>query len=122
MRYPKKMTQVKIHDFIQEIYQTKVESDLKNVEGRAPRRTLEQHIHEVFKTKFGLKNIIFETFYSFLYSLKLYAPKDTRSMVFLKILRNEVEEEFRFAVKSVSSTLKELLKVKKIPNFSRCSL
>lgn len=53
--YPKKMTSVQIHELISEIYETKVKSDIKNLETKMPRRTIEQHCHELFKTKFGLK-------------------------------------------------------------------
>lgn len=52
---PKKMTSVQIHDLISELYETKVKSDIKNLETKMPRRTMEQHCHELFKTKFGLK-------------------------------------------------------------------
>lgn len=52
---PKKMTSVQLRDIITEIYESKVKSDLKNLDARSPRKTMEQHVHDMFKTKFGLK-------------------------------------------------------------------
>lgn len=49
--------------------------------------------------------------YSFIYSLKYYSVSDIKCLIFLKVFRNECEEEFRFALKSINNVLKELLKV-----------
>lgn len=38
---PKKMTSVTLHDLITELYESKVKSDLKNLDARAPRKTME---------------------------------------------------------------------------------
>lgn len=118
---PRLLTGVQVQDMIAELYHSKIDSDVKAIKFRQPRRTLEQHVFEMFRTKFGLKvshffyikNIVFESLYGFLYSLHYYAKSDVSSRIFLLVLKNELEEEFRFALRAVSSTLKELLKVKK---------
>jgi hypothetical protein len=116
---PRRMTFVQLNDLISELASTKVEIDIKNLESRMPKRTMETHLHEIFKTKFGLRNMIVESLASFLHTLHYYASFDTRSRAFLAILRNECEEEFLHVIETVEKTLLVLLKVD--PPSSRCS-
>lgn len=108
---PRKMTFVQLNDLINELASTKLEIDVKHLETRLPKRTMEGHLHEVFKTKFGLRNMIVENLTSFLYTLKYYASYDTRAKTFLAILRNECEEEFLQVIETVEKSLLLLLRV-----------
>lgn len=108
---PRKMTFIQLNDLISELAATKTEVDIKNLESRMPKRTMEAHLHEIFKTKFGLRNMIVENLASFLHTLHYYANYDTRARAFLAILRNECEEEFLYVIDTVEKTLLVLLKV-----------
>lgn len=68
-------------------------------------------MQDILKTKFGLKPLIFESMFSLLMSLKYYQDKDNDIAVFLYILRNECDEEFRFSQNQIRKTLKELLRI-----------
>ena len=108
---PKKMSFIHMNEMIDELVQSKSKTDVKNLDSHLPRRTMEAHLHEVFKTKFGIKKLISENLISFLYTLKVYSSSDTRPKVFLSILRNETEEEFFQAINTIESSLCDLLKV-----------
>lgn len=108
---PRKMSSVQMNDLILELLESKVKTDVKNIESLLPKKTMEFHMQDIFKNKFGLKHIVTETMSSFLFSLKHFAPTHSRASVFLSILKNECEEEFFYAVKSVESSLVCLLKV-----------
>jgi hypothetical protein len=108
---PRKMSSVQMNDLILELLESKVKTDIKNIESLLPKKTMEFHMQDIFKNKFGLKNIVTETMSSFLFSLKHFAPTHSRASVFLSILKNECEEEFFYAVKSIESSLVCLLKV-----------
>lgn len=108
---PRRMTFIQLNDLINELSSTKIEIDIKNLESRMPKRTMEAHLHEIFKTKFGLRNMIVENLSSFLHTLHYYASYDTKSRAFLAILRNECEEEFLHVIENVEKTLLILLKV-----------
>jgi hypothetical protein len=108
---PRRMTFLQLNDLINELSSTKIEIDIKNLESRMPKRTMESHLHEIFKTKFGLRNMIVENLTSFLHTLHYYASYDTKSRAFLAIVRNECEEEFLHVIENVEKTLLVLLKV-----------
>ena len=109
---PKRMTFIHMNDLINELVESKMQIDVKNIETKLPKRTMEAHLHEVFKTKFGLKNLICENLASFIHTMRYYAPYNTRCRVFLSALRNECEEEFFHAINSIETTLVVLLKVR----------
>lgn len=108
---PRRMTFLQLNDLISELSSTKLEVDIKNIETRMPKRTMEAHLHEIFKTKFGLRNMIMENLTSFLFTLKYYSAFDTRAKAFLAIVRNECEEEFLQVIETIERSLLSLLKV-----------
>ena len=108
---PKRLTFQQLNELMDELHETKLSSDTKNLETRMPRRTMEAHLHEVFKNKFGLKNIVGENLLAFLHTLRHYSVYDTRARTFLAIVRNECEEEFLLAIRAVETTLVVLLKM-----------
>lgn len=105
------MTLSQLRDQLKEIYSQKLKVDQKCLVSKKPRKTLEQHLQDILKTKFGLKSQIFESMFSLLMSLKYYQEKDNDIAVFQYILRNECDEEFRFSQNQVRKTLKELLRI-----------
>ena len=105
------MTLSQLRDLIKEIYSKKLTIDQKCLVSKKPWKTYEQHVQDTLKSKFGLKSLIFESMFSLLMSLKYYQEKDNDIAVFLYILRNECDEEFRFSQNQIWKTLKELLRI-----------
>ena len=67
---PRNMSFSGMSELLAELVETKAKADIKNLQTRTPKRTMEAHLHEVFKTKFGLKKLITENLLSFIHTLK----------------------------------------------------
>lgn len=107
----KSLTLRQLKDLIEEIYASKQKFDEKCAESRLPRETMEQHLYTYLNQKYGLKNIILDYASSIVQGIKRYSTEDNDVAVFGKILRNEIDEEFRFVQKQLKDTVAELLKV-----------
>jgi hypothetical protein len=79
---------------------------------------MEQHLYTFLNQKFGVKNIIVETTSSIINSTKKYLSEDNDVLIFSKILKNEIDEEFRFVQKQLKDTVGELLKINLKTKFS----
>ena len=71
--------------------------------------TMEQHVFRTYEHKYGLRNIAVEHTATFLRSLLHYSITDNTILVFLKIFRNELEEDFRFIQSELFTSIKDLL-------------
>ena len=107
----KVLTQRQLRDTIEEIYVSKSKYDIKCAETHLPRETMEQHMYTHLNQKYGLKHIILEWATAIIQGIKKYSPEDNDVAVFGKILRNEVDEEFRFVQRQLKETVHELLRV-----------
>ena len=96
-------------DIINEIYASKVQYDKKCLENKLPRETMEQHMYTYLNNKYGLKKLIIEWASSIINAIKLYSKEDSDIKLFGFIMRNEQEEESRFILSKLRSTISELL-------------
>lgn len=96
---------------IKEIYQSKIDYDKKCIECHLPRETMEQHMYNFFNKKYGLKNLVMEWASSMIQGVKQYSTEDSEVCLFGKILRNEQEEESRFVLQKLKTTIDELLEL-----------
>ena len=96
---------------IKEIYQSKIDYDKKCIEFHLPRETMEQHMYNFFNKKYGLKNLVIEWASSMILGVKQYSTEDSEVCLFGKILRNEQEEESRFVLQKLKTTIDELLEL-----------
>lgn len=103
------LTKKNMHDLIESIYESKSNYDKKCIEIRMPRETMEQHMYTFLNQKFGLKNLIVEWATSIINGIKMYANEDSDICLFGKILRNEIEEDFRTIFKKLKSSIFDLL-------------
>lgn len=108
---PKKMTFLQVDELVNELIETKLQSDVNHLSNRLPKKTMEGHLNEVFMNKFGVRKVVLENIQSFIYHLKYYAYRNSKFKTFSHIMRNECEEEFMQAHRSVEKTLAFLLKV-----------
>ncbi|KAG2393970.1 hypothetical protein C9374_003734 [Naegleria lovaniensis] len=107
----KSLTLRQLKDTIEEIYASKQKFDEKCSENKLPRETMEQYLYTFLNQKYGLKNLILEYASSIIQGVKRYSHEDNDVAVFGKIIRNEIDEEFRFVQKQLKETVSELLKV-----------
>ena len=98
-----------LKDFINELYISKTNYDMKCLELKLPRETLEEHMYTFLNKKYGLKNLIIDWARSVINGIKYYSKKDSQVLLFGKIMRNEQEEEARFIIQKVSESIEELL-------------
>lgn len=107
------LTLKQLKDFIEALYVSKAKHDAKCAECGLPRETVEQHLYTHLGTKFGtFKSIIIEHAGAVIRSANRYAAAnvDNDVVVFVKLLRNDVDEEFRAVQAAVKSTAVELLR------------
>merc|ERR1719181_646466 len=107
----RELTQKQLQDFITELYASKVKYDAKCREAKLPRETMEQHLYTYLNQKYGLKSLIIEWASAVMAAVKKFADEDNDVAVFGKILRNEIDEEFRIVQKQLKDTVMELLRV-----------
>jgi len=59
------------------------------------KETMEQFMYTYFNQKYGLKNLIIEHIVSLLNSMKVYENEDHDIKLFLAVLKNQCDEDFR---------------------------
>lgn len=103
------LTRKMLIDIIEEIYNSKTLYDKKCTDNRMPKETMEQHMYTYLNYKYGLKNLIIEWAVSIINAIKTFSLEDSEIFLFGKILKNEIEEEFRFTFEKLRNTVYELL-------------
>ena len=98
-----------LKDFINELYLSKSQYDVKCQQFKLPKETLEEHMYTFLNKKYGLKNLIIEWAKNVILGIKYYSKKDSIVLLFGKIMRNEQEEDARFIIQKVSESIEELL-------------
>ncbi|EKF31050.1 hypothetical protein MOQ_005121 [Trypanosoma cruzi marinkellei] len=107
----KVLTLKQLKQAIEDIYASKSKYDIKCSESHLPRETMEQHMYTYLNQRYGLKHIILDWATAIIQGIKKYNLEDNDVAVFGKILRNEIDEEFRFVQRQVRETVHELLRV-----------
>lgn len=103
----KNLSLKQMKDVIAEIYESKTKSDKKG----GKRESMEQHMYTYFNNKYGVKTLVIEWAAGVISGIKNYAEDDNDVMVFAKILKNEVDEDFRFIQESLKKTIQDLIKM-----------
>eukprot|EP00760_Papus_ankaliazontas_P014641 PhM_4_TR16122/c8_g1_i1/m.101359 len=111
MSVGKSLTLRQLKDVIEDIYASKSKFDIKCSETHLPRETMEQHMYTYLNQKYGLKHLILDWATAIIQGVRKYSPDDNDVAVFGKILRNEIDEEFRFVQRQLKETVHELLRV-----------
>lgn len=107
----KVLTKKLLIEIIDEIYASKTNFDRTCLENKMPKETMEQHMYTYLNYKYGLKNLIVEWAVSIINAIKTFSTEDSKVLLFGKILKNEIEEEFRFTFEKLKKTIHELLQV-----------
>jgi len=98
--------------FVSLIYDSKMKFDRKCKDAHLPRETMEMHMYTFLNQRYGLKSLIVEHASAIIQAVNKYSTIDNDVLVFGKVIRNEIDEEFRFVQKQLKETVVELLRVK----------
>ena len=102
------LTKKQMNDFMNEIYESKIEYDKVCNENHLKRESMEHYMYKFLNNKYGLKNLVIEWSSSIITGIKMYSPSDSDINLFGKILKNKVEEGQRLVVSKLKTTIKEL--------------
>ena len=97
-----------MHDFMNEIYESKIEYDKVCNENHLKRESMEHYMYKFLNNKYGLKNLVIEWSSSIITGIKMYSSSDSDINLFGKILKNKIEEGQRLVITKLKSTIKEL--------------
>ena len=98
-------------ELINDIYKNKIISDKKNMENKIPKFTMEQHLFNYLKSKYGLKKLIVEWSIKILNGIKLYSKENAEICLFGLLLRNELDENYSIQIlKKIKETVKKVIK------------
>ena len=98
-----------LKDFINELYLSKAQYDMKCIQNNLPKETLEEYMYTFLNKKYGLKNLIIEWAKNVIAGIKYYSKRDSIVLLFGKIMRNEQEEDARFIIQSSIESIENLL-------------
>lgn len=104
------MTLKQLKDIINEIYHSKEKHDEKWKKTKLPLETMEQFMFTYLNQKYGLKNLIIEWAASIVNGVKWHMKDDSDIALFAKLLKNEVEEDFRYIQQKFKTTVSTVLK------------
>ena len=97
-------------EIINDIYKTKSYSDSKNSQNHYPRYTLEQHLFNYLKAKYGLKKLVIEWTINIYNGIKLYSKENGEICLFGLLLRNELDENSIQILNKIKESVKKLIK------------
>lgn len=97
--------------FIEELYASKAKYDKKCAEGHLARETMEQHMYTFLNQRYGLRSLIVENASAVIKAVNMFSVESTDVAVFGKIIKNEIDEEFRFVIEQLKDSIKSLLHV-----------
>ena len=102
------LSKKQMHDFIDEIYDSKMEYDKVCSENHLKKESMEHYMYKFLNNKYGLKNLVIEWSSSIITGIKMYSSTDSDINLFSKILKNKIEEGQKLVIIKLKSTIKEL--------------
>ena len=102
------LSKKQMHDFIDEIYDSKMEYDKVCSENHLKKESMEHYMYKFLNNKYGLKNLVIEWSSSIITGIKMYSSTDSDINLFSKILKNKIEEGQKLVVIKLKSTIKDL--------------
>ena len=94
---------------INDIYNSKLESDRKLTQNHQQKLTMEQFLYHYLNNKYGLKNLVIEYASGIIQGIKDFSKKNSEVLLFGKILRNEIEEKEILIIAKLKETINEFL-------------
>jgi hypothetical protein len=84
------LSKKQMHDFIDEIYDSKMEYDKVCSENHLKKESMEHYMYKFLNNKYGLKNLVIEWSSSIITGIKMYSSTDSDINLFSKILKNKI--------------------------------
>ena len=103
------MTIRQLLETINDIYNSKLESDRKLTQNHQQKLTMEQFLYHYLNNKYGLKNLVIEYASGIIQGIKDFSKKNSEVLLFGKILRNEIEEKEILIIAKLKETINEFL-------------
>lgn len=104
------VTLKQLKDIINDIYLHKEKHDENCRRNHLPLETMEQFMFTYLNQRYGLKNLIIEWAASIVNGVKCYMKEDCDVALFAKLLKNEIEEDFRYIQEKIKNTVSKVLK------------
>ena len=95
--------------FIKNLYKGKTDFDLNCENNCISKPNMEEYLYIYLNNKYGLKKIIIEWVSNILNGLEIFSKFDSEIFLFEKILKNEIEENFRFFYDKLKNNINESL-------------
>ena len=102
------LSKKQMYDFINELYESKMEYDKVCTENHLKKESMEHYMYKFLNNKYGLKNLVIEWSSSIITGIKMYSSSDSDINLFSKILKNKIEEGQKLVVMKLKTTIKEL--------------
>ena len=83
-------------DLVTEIVSSKLRYDEQCLTNKQPRETMEQFMFTFLNQRYGLKQLIVDWASSLVQAVKMYSGEDAWVLLFGKMLKNVVDEDFWF--------------------------
>jgi hypothetical protein len=100
------LTIKQMHDFINELYESKMEYDKVCSENHLKKESMEHYMYKFLNNKYGLKNLVIEWSSSIITGIKMYSSSDSDINLFSKILKNKIEEGQKLVVLKLMKKMK----------------
>eukprot|EP00796_Vickermania_ingenoplastis_P009239 gene9239-6492_t len=106
----KVLTLRQLVDLIDNIYSSKEKYDQRCASHKLPSETMEQYMYTYLTQRYGLREIIVEYAGAIAEGIKRYGTEQNEVAVFAKILRNDIDEGFRYVQQQIRNTVPDLLR------------
>ncbi|KAL0219511.1 hypothetical protein P9112_005164 [Eukaryota sp. TZLM1-RC] len=106
----KYLTLKQLKELIEEIYVSKQKFDQKCEEINQPKETMSQHLLSFLTHRYGLKSLILQWSRAVKVAVEKFKNVDNDVMVFDRMLKNLIDEDFRLVQSQLKSTVYELVK------------
>lgn len=106
----KVLTLRQLLDMIDHIYTSKEKYDERCQAYGLPFETMEQHMYTFLNQRYGLREIIVDYASAIIDGVKRFSTEQNEVAVFAKILRNDIDEGFRYVQRQICVTVPELLR------------
>ncbi|KAF0716516.1 hypothetical protein As57867_002803, partial [Aphanomyces stellatus] len=106
----KNLTLKQLKDLVEAIYASKRKHDQLNVDAKAPKETMEQHMYTYLNQRFGLHALIVEYASAIMKGCARYGSVDCDVATFLHIVRNELDEGYLKLKQKLEDTVVALLR------------
>lgn len=109
---PRVITASQMMDIIDDIFTQKKLHDEKCLTNKLPLETMEQYLYIYLSNKYGLKSLVIEWASSIISMIPKLSSESSEVLLFGKVMRNEIDEDFYQVHKEVKTTVYTMYEVR----------